>query len=123
MSSPGEDVPAFRSYRVRHATADASGPNAGVDVHTTQKNERSTGTTGRLMTKAIPIGGLVVLLAAALLAAATRRPQQNDSAKVALNDGSNRRHLGPGVVVAWNELAYDIAFAEDQFLTFKGQRA
>jgi len=28
-----------------------------------------------------------------------------------------------GVVVAWNELAYEIAYAEDQFLTFKGQRA
>jgi hypothetical protein len=27
------------------------------------------------------------------------------------------------VVVAWNQLAYDIAFAEDQFLTFKGVRA
>jgi hypothetical protein len=30
---------------------------------------------------------------------------------------------GAGVVVAWNELAYEIAYAEDQFLTFKGQRA
>ena len=27
------------------------------------------------------------------------------------------------VVVAWSEKAYDIAFAEDQFLTFKGHRA
>lgn len=27
------------------------------------------------------------------------------------------------VIVAWNQKAYDIAFAEDQFLTFKGQRA
>ncbi len=27
------------------------------------------------------------------------------------------------VVTAWNELAHDIAFAEDSFLTFKGQRA
>jgi hypothetical protein len=35
--------------------------------------------------------------------------------------------LGPGrradVIVSWNGLAHDIAFAEDQFLTFKGQRA
>ena len=34
---------------------------------------------------------------------------------------------GPGlrsdVVVSWNNLAHDIAVAEDQFLTFKGQRA
>jgi hypothetical protein len=27
------------------------------------------------------------------------------------------------LVTAWNELAYDIAFAEDQFFTFKGHRA
>jgi hypothetical protein len=27
------------------------------------------------------------------------------------------------VIVKWNELAYDIAFAHDQFTTFKGQRA
>jgi hypothetical protein len=27
------------------------------------------------------------------------------------------------VILAWNELAHDIAVAEDQFLTFKGQRA
>jgi hypothetical protein len=27
------------------------------------------------------------------------------------------------VVVEWNRLAYDIAYAEDEFLTFKGQRA
>ena len=27
------------------------------------------------------------------------------------------------VVTSWNALAHDLAFAEDQFLTFKGQRA
>jgi PAP2 superfamily len=27
------------------------------------------------------------------------------------------------VIVSWNSLAHDVAFAEDQFLTFKGQRA
>ena len=30
---------------------------------------------------------------------------------------------GAEVIGAWNEQAHDIAFAEDQFLTFKGQRA
>jgi hypothetical protein len=40
-----------------------------------------------------------------------------------LDDGLGGRHLGPSVIVAWNELAHDIAVAEDQFLTFKGQRA
>jgi PAP2 superfamily len=46
------------------------------------------------------------------LADATRLPQ--DRGEIV---------LGPEVIVAWNSLAHDIAFAEDQFLTFKGQRA
>jgi hypothetical protein len=29
----------------------------------------------------------------------------------------------PALVVAWNQIVYEIAFAEDQFLTFKGLRA
>lgn len=85
--------------------------------------ERSTETTGTLMSKAVLTGGLVVLINAAVLAAGPQRPQQNDSVLVALDDGTDHRHLGPGVIVAWNELAHDIAVAEDQFLTFKGQRA
>jgi hypothetical protein len=32
-------------------------------------------------------------------------------------------HPRADVIVAWNGLAHDLAFAEDQFLTFKGQRA
>ena len=35
-------------------------------------------------------------------------------------DAGNRR---ADVIVSWNSLAHDVAFAEDQFLTFKGQRA
>ena len=31
--------------------------------------------------------------------------------------------LDSDVIVSWNAIAHDIAFAEDQFLTFKGQRA
>jgi hypothetical protein len=47
---------------------------------------------------------------------------------VAAIDGQSLRcgirpgDLRPDAVVAWNTLAHDIAFAEDQFLTFKGQR-
>jgi hypothetical protein len=37
-------------------------------------------------------------------------------------DGA-RAPAGNAVVVAWNETAYEIAYAEDQFLTFKGLRA
>ncbi len=39
---------------------------------------------------------------------------------------SERRESGPAdptLAVAWNKLVYEIAFAEDQFLTFKGHRA
>jgi hypothetical protein len=42
------------------------------------------------------------------------------------DSGSERRQeeSSPGlVIVEWNQLAYEIAFAEDQFRTFKGQRA
>ena len=35
----------------------------------------------------------------------------------------NHDGLRPDVIVSWNAMAHDIAFAEDQFLTFKGQRA
>src|SRR5262245_50051575 len=31
--------------------------------------------------------------------------------------------LDPALVVAWNQAVYEIAFAEDQFFTFKGHRA
>jgi membrane-associated phospholipid phosphatase len=37
--------------------------------------------------------------------------------------GIELRHLRSDVIVAWNGMAHDLAFAEDQFLTFKGQRA
>jgi hypothetical protein len=40
-----------------------------------------------------------------------------------LHHGVERSHLRSGVIVSWNSLAHDIAFAEDKFLTFKGQRA
>jgi hypothetical protein len=33
------------------------------------------------------------------------------------------RRMDAAVIISWNSLAHDIAFAEDQFLTFKGQRA
>jgi hypothetical protein len=40
-----------------------------------------------------------------------------------LPQGVQPSHLRSDVIVAWNSLAHDLAFAEDQFLTFKGQRA
>jgi hypothetical protein len=38
-------------------------------------------------------------------------------------EGVEAGRLDAGLIAAWNELAHDIAFGEDQFLTFKGQRA
>jgi hypothetical protein len=38
-------------------------------------------------------------------------------------DGSRPDDLRADVIASWNLLAHDLAFAEDQFLTFKGQRA
>jgi hypothetical protein len=43
-------------------------------------------------------------------------------AKADVERGSHEGHSG-SVIVQWNQLAYDIAYAEDQFTTFKGQRA
>jgi hypothetical protein len=37
--------------------------------------------------------------------------------------GTSRSNEGADVIVSWNGLAHDLAVAEDQFLTFKGQRA
>ena len=40
-----------------------------------------------------------------------------------LEGGVDARRLDAGLIVAWNELAHDTAVADDQFLSFKGQRA
>ena len=64
----------------------------------------------------VPAGGLRRLagmsLAALLMAAVP-----------CATDAAAPRTEGAQLAVAWNRLAYDIAFAEDKFLTFKGQRA
>jgi hypothetical protein len=45
--------------------------------------------------------------------------RQEEAVLASIRRGSSSN----AVIVAWNQKAYDIAFAEDQFLTFKGQRA
>ena len=49
--------------------------------------------------------------------------QSRAALEVALQSVGVSGQLDSQVVVAWNESAHDIALAEDQFLTFKGQRA
>lgn len=53
-----------------------------------------------------------------------RQPNESSSVDAALQQrGIGQGRLRSDVIVSWNSLAHDIAFAEDQFLTFKGQRA
>jgi PAP2 superfamily len=50
--------------------------------------------------------------------------ERDDAADRALRPhGIGRDQLRSEVVAIWNRLAHDLALAEDQFLTFKGQRA
>ncbi len=63
------------------------------------------------------LSGLALLLTAACNDATGQRELETDVSAGRLA-GTDAR-----VVVEWNALAYELAFAEDQFLTFKGQRA
>lgn len=71
----------------------------------------------------------LVTVVIALFSASASAVETNDEQarsivdQTLLEHGLGRPQLDPGVVVAWNELAYEIALAEDQFLTFKGHRA
>jgi hypothetical protein len=69
------------------------------------------------MIKAIPLSKAFIVLACLLL---TGRSAFSGP-PVTMLGGPNR--IDSGVVVRWNALAYEIAFAEDQFFTFKGHRA
>jgi hypothetical protein len=67
---------------------------------------------------------LAVALAAPLAHAGQVQPDRPELADAALlSRGIRQSDLRADVIVSWNGLAHDIAFAEDQFLTFKGQRA
>jgi PAP2 superfamily len=69
--------------------------------------------------------GLVICLAGAILSAQSRLAAQIGAgvdASLARN-GVDSAAGRADVVVRWNELAHDIALADDQFRTFKGQRA
>ncbi len=69
-------------------------------------------------------GAIVTLLASTVPVAGRDDRQEENSIETALLEhGVGPDHMDAGVITAWNQLAHDIAFAEDQFLTFKGQRA
>ncbi len=78
----------------------------------------------------------VLAIAASLAVAAATQEVAHTSLDMRTSDQENRRHedtafaqlkhfffLDPALVVAWNRTVNEIAFAEDQFLTFKGVRA
>ena len=64
-----------------------------------------------------------------LLGLTSPAAQRTDSGRGAtidralMHQGAGIARTDAGLVAAWNELAYDIAFAEDQFRTFKGHRS
>src|SRR5262245_18711921 len=73
---------------------------------------------------------IVLLVLAGLLAipAAAQDEPRSDQEKRSREDQAfaqlrNVVSLDPSLVVAWNEVVNEIAFAEDQFFTFKGVRA
>jgi len=74
---------------------------------------------------------LGTLLAAALVlvvgnggAALEARGEQSTPVETELLKAAvDAARFDAALIVAWNELAHDLAFAEDQFRTFKGQRA
>src|SRR5688572_26824742 len=66
----------------------------------------------------------VVVLGVTVVHTEQRQPGHSRSIHAALvQNGIGPGSLRSDVIVSWNILAHDLAFAEDQFLTFKGQRA
>ncbi len=70
-------------------------------------------------------GALVMLLGSTMPAAADQHDYEESTSieAVLVQYGVESGHLEASVISAWNQRAHDIAFEEDQFLTFKGQRA
>jgi hypothetical protein len=67
---------------------------------------------------------IALVLGMTVVNAEQRQPEQSGTIDAALlRHGIGPGHLRSDVIVSWNMLAHDLAFAEDQFLTFKGQRA
>lgn len=69
------------------------------------------------MIKATPLTKAFTVVACLLLTVGSG----SSGPLVTMLAGPNR--IDGGIVVRWNALAYEIAFAEDQFFTFKGHRA
>lgn len=68
-------------------------------------------------------GTVVALMASTSIVSARSGHQEVASTGTATAESARPRHVRPDAIVRWNHLAHDIAVAEDQFRTFKGQRA
>src|SRR5688572_33410345 len=69
-------------------------------------------------------GTLVLVLGMAVVHTNQRRSHESSSIDAALlRHGVGAGHPRSDVIVYWNSVGHDLAVAEDQFLTFKGQRA
>jgi hypothetical protein len=67
---------------------------------------------------------LVVVLGMTVVNTEQQSPEYSGSIDAALlRQGIGHGQVRAEVIASWNTLAHDIAYAEDQFLTFKGQRA
>ncbi len=73
--------------------------------------------------RAAAVSLLIVLAAPTALARQTHVDQGDLVDAALLSRGIELGQPRSDVIGSWNSLAHDIAFAEDQFLTFKGQRA
>jgi hypothetical protein len=69
------------------------------------------------------ISALIFLHSSGAAAVSHQDPDAAAIENVLIQQGIGPSKLDADLVAAWNELAYDIAFGEDQFLTFKGHRA
>lgn len=70
------------------------------------------------------IAAILAVLTGLTVVKAEQQDEHGTSIDAALlQHGVGPGHLRSDVIVSWNALAHDLAFAEDQFLTFKGQRA
>ncbi len=95
----------------------------GADCAFTSPRSSGGGSDHRRERLAIACG-LVLLLGAPVLRAEQAQSDRDASIDAALlSHGIGHGNVRAELIAGWNSLAHDIAFAEDQFLTFKGQRA
>jgi len=73
--------------------------------------------------ESLAVIGLSMMLGACAPAVAQEAPDPIAIRSALRDHGLDADDDGTSVIASWNALAHAIAFAEDQFLTFKGQRA